>query len=135
MRGAAPWKIHMEPDNHRVVEENRLPKVHFSGSMLIFWGVHIQSLTTVAKNAPFEMDDQCLDIIMTFSDFLLRNPYNIAVLASDAVGAGMLAIEMSFFPSFLSSWPSEPKRKPHPPRTCSGGVHSSILCAFCAYHG
>ena len=29
----------MEPDNHWVVEENSLPKVHFWGSMLIFPGV------------------------------------------------------------------------------------------------
>ena len=30
------WKIKLEPGNHRVVEENRLP---FSGSILIFQGI------------------------------------------------------------------------------------------------
>ena len=35
-----PGKINMEPKNHPIVKENHLPKHHFSGSMLIFQGVH-----------------------------------------------------------------------------------------------
>ena len=40
-----PWKIDMEPENHRVVEKNRLPRAKgpLSGSMLIFQDVAVFS--------------------------------------------------------------------------------------------
>ena len=38
--GDTPRKINMEPKNHPIVKENHLPKHHFSGSILIFQGVH-----------------------------------------------------------------------------------------------
>ena len=43
-RTNTPRKINMEPENHPIEKENHLPNHPFSGSMLIFQGVHFWSL-------------------------------------------------------------------------------------------
>ena len=41
-----PRKINIEPENTPLEEENHLPNLHFPGSMLIFGGVHAETLST-----------------------------------------------------------------------------------------
>ena len=64
LRVDTPLKINMEPKNHPIEEENHLPNLHFDpfwGSMLIFGGVILQTLTCPPEQywledyIPFEM--------------------------------------------------------------------------------
>ena len=43
-----PWKMNMEPKNHPFTKENRLPNLHFQGSMLNFGGADFVRTSTPA---------------------------------------------------------------------------------------